>query len=150
MTGRKLWCLGVLTLGVAFAGAQAAASAPPGRYVADTTGDVVFDTRTKLTWQLSADVTPRDFSAASKHCASVEQAGNSDWRVPSIRELLSLVDITEPQGRIDPLFVASPATTFWSATVSAANAASAWTVSFDFGGSDVQDKGSAFRVRCVR
>ncbi|NCC24047.1 MAG: DUF1566 domain-containing protein [Deltaproteobacteria bacterium] len=58
--------------------------------------DVVFDPATGLTWAPKADLCgPCDWDGALQAVAMIRQAnhlGRNDWRLPNIRELLSLVD----------------------------------------------------------
>ena len=49
----------------------------------------IVDTRTGLVWQSRPDATPKTFEEARTYCAS--QGGM--WRVPTKKELLTLVDI---------------------------------------------------------
>jgi hypothetical protein len=54
-------------------------------------GDVVFDSKTGLTWEF-ADRIQLTYDAAAESCAALRKGGASDWRVPTWIELLSIVD----------------------------------------------------------
>ena len=96
----------------------------------------VYDTRTKLTWQLVVSSASFVLADAKAHCASsaVQSAlGGSGWRLPTVKELYTLVDLSRPAApKIDPIFAAGlPGTTFWSSTPWAGHAATyAFKVAF--------------------
>lgn len=62
--------------------------------------------------------------------------GISNWRLPNVKELESLIDLSVPSGsRINATyFPATPNSFTWSSTPFAGNAAEAWYVSFFSGG----------------
>jgi hypothetical protein len=62
-------------------------------------------------------------------------AGNSDWRLPTAEELLSLADYTTYSPAINAtLFPLTPWAYFWSASSYALNPTDAWYVDFNYGG----------------
>jgi hypothetical protein len=70
--------------------ASADAKAPAGRYVVGAT--TVFDTKTKLTWERSwTDLLT--YEGASDRCAKL----GGGWRLPTVKELFTIVDYTAPQ-----------------------------------------------------
>jgi hypothetical protein len=78
-------------------------------------------------------------------------AGQSDWRLPTIAELATLVDYTTTSNPLNAtLFPATPKTSFWSSSAYVSNASYAWTVSFSYGGSSGSPKSIAYPVRLVR
>ena len=55
--------------------------------------DVVTDAATKLAWQVTnLLVTPKTWQESLAYCEGLTHAGKSDWRLPSIKELATLVD----------------------------------------------------------
>ncbi len=109
----------------------------------------VTDTCTGLMWQESTAHGTYTWQDALKYCESVEDVGHSDWRLPNIRELLSIVDYGRSDLKIDPVFGAE-SNWYWSSTTSAGYPGGAWGVGFHSG--DVNDHGKAYVcfVRAVR
>jgi hypothetical protein len=128
----------------------AGAETPPGRYTV-TSGTVV-DTRTNLTWQRNLDAGSYTHAAAITYCANLVLASFSDWRLPLISELLTLVDPTRSSPAIDTAaFPSTPSDLFWASSLSVVSAGDAWDVNFTGGGSGFSNTGSnMYRVRCVR
>jgi Protein of unknown function (DUF1566) len=118
-----------------------------------TTGaQTVSDSRTKLTWQRTAP-SIATWPNAKGYCQSqgVETLlGGTGWRLPTRRELLTLVDTTRSKPSIDLIFPAPTVTDFWSSTPFAGPGFAAWKVNFDFGTSEYNPTTTPYAVRCVR
>jgi uncharacterized repeat protein (TIGR01451 family) len=125
----------------------------------------VTDTKTGLVWQACAvgqtfnagmgncDGTATTYSYADAMKLPSDFAGQSDWRVPNVSELLSIVDLRKVNPSINKsLFPNPPAVWFWSASVYAYNPSYAWIVSFEYGGDDYSNgyKNDDYAVRLVR
>jgi len=129
-----------------------ALSCPPshaiGPYIAGT--NTVVDQGTGLEWQKSDDAIPRTWQDALAYCENLSLSSRTDWRLPNIRELKSIVDESRYYPAIDPVFT-SQLSSYWSATtVTDAPGTSAWHVHFG-NGDDIWDlKGKTHHVRCVR
>lgn len=127
----------------------------PSPYVRNTfsaDGDgTVFDKTTGLTWEQSGSPYPTTWEAAHDHIARLNRerfAGRADWRLPTVDELLSLVDET-PHGRdlcIEPVFDTTQRR-LWSADRRSFIAA--WYVSLDLGFVSWQDFTGYYHVRGV-
>ena len=78
--------------------------------------------------------------------------GHADWRIPSIKELLSLRDLGRVVSPAIDLsaFPDAPPTQFWSSTTLASLPSSAWTVQFSFGDTVFGPKTDALHLRLVR
>lgn len=77
--------------------------------------------------------------------------GHSDWRLPSRKELLSIVDSGRYSPSIDPdYFPNTPSLNFWSASPYASNSSSAWSVAFGSGNPYGYGHTSILRARAVR
>ncbi len=123
------------------------ADAPPGRYVA--TADTVIDTRTGLIWQ-RASGPQLDFQAANNYCANLALGGT--WRLPSIKELVTLVDYGRAFPAIDSTaFPGTPTLATWSSTRRAGTPTQfALMIGFGNGATSYSPVTSAHWVRCVR
>ncbi|MFC1610621.1 DUF1566 domain-containing protein [Myxococcota bacterium] len=123
---------------------------------------VVQDSVTGLMWQgctngLSGPAcgngTPdrKDWLRAVSHCDGLLWDGFSDWRLPDLFELQSIVDYGEGDPAVDPVaFAGTPSFMSWSSTTDAVNDGEAWYVGFYSGFSSTGPKVNTRDVRCVR
>lgn len=65
------------------------------QFTRDAQNGVVLDNKTHLMWQDNEDVVNKRFQwgGAEKYCSGLSLAGYDDWRVPTISELSSIVDL---------------------------------------------------------
>jgi hypothetical protein len=148
----ELWTLLALLSAMVLLGLQgpARAATPADRYVIDRTADTVADTRTGLVWQRLTQPGVFDWQAAKARCVG-------GFRLPSYKELLTLVDPTRVRPAIDPAFRGvseaedTPSAVFWSASPYVGKDGAAWDVSFADGGNSGNGDVARFNhVRCVR
>ena len=106
----------------------------------DNGNSTVSDNATGLTWTQSdsgsstgSETGGMDWEAALNYCESLDTGGSSDWRLPNVKELQSIVDYsrspdTTNSAAIDPIFNTSSITNeagqvdypfFWSSTTHA-------------------------------
>jgi Protein of unknown function (DUF1566) len=138
---------------------DADASAPTGRYVvtsggtdAGTGNGTVCDTKTKLTWQQTAPSTTYTWANAKTYCAGVGASlGGTGWRLPTLKELQTIVDYSQSNPSIDSTaFPSTPVASFWSSSPLAGSSSLAWYVSFVLGDTDSFGISNTNNVRCVR
>jgi uncharacterized protein DUF1566 len=125
----------------------------------DVHAQEVLDLATGLRWQRTAAPKPLPFRAAATYCGQLKlgarqgekKANKNTWRVPTLVELLTLIDEGATAPMIDrAAFPDTPPEPFWTSSTFANGAELAWYVRFDQGAGLYGRLIEAFRVRCVR
>jgi hypothetical protein len=118
----------------------------------DSVKEVVTDPNTKLMWQddVSVKTTKKDWQGALKYCKNLKFAGFSDWRLPKMSELESIVDDTKYNPAIKDGFVNVTADYYWSSSPDVSDSSRAWYLFFDYGSVFWYVKSNSTLVRCVR
>lgn len=129
----------------------ARADAPAGHYTAS--GGIVTDTRTGLDWQQVMEMTGTEADAVD-YCASLD-LGGTGWRLPSMKELETIVDDSRYKPAIDPIFsffgTASSSWRTWSSSpLYGLEQAYGWFVDFTDGSAWYQYLVEKGGIRCVR
>jgi len=116
------------------------------RFVDNDNGTVT-DTETGLIWQKD-HAGPMSWTQAMDYASKLELAGYTDWRLPTIKELITLIDF----GKHDPAsnFPGMPSEWFWSSSPYAPYSVRTWYVNFNFGSVHNDVKYFDYYVRCVR
>lgn len=115
------------------------------------------DTKTFLSWRRSV-TGDRTFVEAND--AQVSCPAGASYRIPTMKELLTLVD-EQPHDEYEDgglvartidrsAFPLTPAAEFWTSTTSAADPSLGWVVDFSTGAALLRNKGEKHFVRCVR
>ena len=127
---------------------------PTEQFIIDADKGTVLDTKTVLMWKRCVEgrsgvdcMTGNEqylaWGEALRQAADSTHAGYKDWRVPSVKELKSLVEAACFQASInEDVFPETPADWTWSSTPSpssTAGALPAWFVSFYYGRSEFID-----------
>jgi len=126
-------------------------TSPTNRYLVNA--GTARDVRTGVTWQVAAFPTTQLYDEAKASCAALSLGGaGAPWRLPSVRELVTIIDESrETAPLIPPLFEAGPKARYWSETIRANPATAAYAV--DTGTANVHQESIAserMAVRCVR
>ena len=139
----------------------ATALAPAGQYATfNKDNTTITDHQTALQWQRGF-TTATSWDDANAQCNALVLGGISGWRLPSVKELLTLVDEAVDEeyvtGRQPPLqyfaidpraFPTTPSGSFWAWPMQ--NNGQAWRVDFATGESHPDSpSNSGFYVRCV-
>ena len=113
-------------------------------------GDIVSDRNTGLTWQSRPDSQTRTWSDARNYCQELELEGGG-WRLPLLKELLSIVDSTRfMTATFQKAFARTVSDRYWTATEAINNRGRVYTVDFTFGGSFHEMPDVLHWTRCVR
>jgi hypothetical protein len=134
-----------------------AAGAPNPATLVDNKNGTVTDMVTGLIWQQrwapgipGAPTEVLTQIQAADYCQSLILGGYQDWRVPTLIELVSIVDDSTSNPSTYPSFAATPPVVFWSATPTAGVPANAWAVTFSNGEFLASQMSNAHHIRCVR
>lgn len=112
----------------------------------------VKDLTTGLIWSRHTIGTERhEWSDAKQIAADVRLCGWSDWRLPTRKELLSIVDDTRVSPAINKDFFECKSDWYWTSTEAARSSGYAWIVLFGYGNSGWNFRGNyGGFVRAVR
>ncbi len=129
----------------------ALAAAPPGRFVVNAAAGTVRDGTTNLTWQRTVSGT-YTWTQATTYCQGLNLGGfSTGWRLPTKKELETLVDFRVVNPSIDvTAFPSTPLAAFWTSTPYAGSSGNAWFVNFNNGASYNDGASFTLSVRCVR
>ena len=119
----------------------------------DSGNGMVTDNDTGLMWQKKDSSARRTWSAARSYCTKLSLGGHSDWRLPGVMELISIVDygISDPGSTINgTYFPKTDADVYWSSTADAKDKDVAWYVLFQNGFVNTELRSNEYHVRCVR
>jgi hypothetical protein len=117
-------------------------------YYRDDSQKIVTDRITGLSWQ-DDTVDQKSFDEATAYCESLSLGGYDDWRMPTIRELMNILQHGE-DSTPDIFQTWNTHWNYWSGTSLDANDSKAWGVSASSGIDTNMEKGSIENVRCVR
>ena len=113
---------------------------------------MVKDPKTNLIWEDTQHTTEDKvtYKEAKAYCDALKQGSFENWRIPTLPELLSIVDYT----RYDPAILkefkhVDEDTLYWSSSPYAAHADSFWGVKFEDGATEDASQTYNRYVRCV-
>jgi len=124
-------------------------SAPPLRYTVNTAIGFVRDNVTGLVWQRGIGPGTYNWDGARSYCQSLPLDGKR-WRLPSVKELLTIVDPTSSPV-IDANAFTPSSEFFWTSTPEEASTGfQVWLVEFALGTSSARQTTESRYVRCVQ
>ena len=121
-------------------------------------GSQVIDAQTGLTWRRCTEGQTWKAGTCSGNSISTSWLGaqqlardaGANWRLPSVKELATLLDYTRFNPAIDPVaFPRTPVSNYWSSTPYIDKPNFAWAVGFQFGGIQYWHHDIGYRVRLV-
>jgi Protein of unknown function (DUF1566) len=112
-------------------------------------------TATYFNWYKASGTYDASYNSPSQSvCGDIRVSGYSDWRLPTKKELRSIVDYSIPYPTrptiVGAYFPNTVSSVYWSSTTVAAGPVVAWGVDFGDGLVSYYNKGDDFYVRCVR
>jgi len=115
---------------------------------------VVTDSTTGLQWQddysdNNGNIKEATWQDAIDYCEALTLDGGR-WRLPNIRELNSIADLSRVNPAIDPTFQHTAADNYWSSSTGEGGHGYAWYVGIDYGHRYASSKDGSYYVRCVR
>jgi len=111
------------------------------------------DEKTGLIWQDNTEISQNDlnYNDALKYCKNLKVDGFSDWRLPSIREMYSIVDLSQKRPALKNGFEIRDDGRYWTSTLFSKNPkGEAWYISMRYGEAEAYNKSRVYHVRCVR
>ena len=114
--------------------------------------DVVFHAKTGLSWQdnRSAMSEKLTYEESEKFCANLKAGKYTDWRIPTLKELSSIVDYTRYDPAILDGFSSGGSVYYWSSTPYQGDTDKMWGINFKSGATDANGKNYTRHIRCVR
>ena len=121
------------------------------RFVVLLDGAAVTDVQTGFIWEQSPDFFYGAWAEAIAHCQAKTVGGQAGWRLPTIKELASLIDSSQkdpalPSGHP---FGNIKSSIYWSSTPSETDDIVAWHVSFFTGEVVTDQKSQTRRAWCM-
>ena len=112
--------------------------------------DIMTDTTSGLVWQDIHGGGSNTWLQALEYCASLDYAGFSDWRLPSLNELLSIINDDKTSPASDFTNVAKMP--YWTSTSSMTDPSQALYINFSTGriGASYKTNPGSRYVKCVR
>ena len=133
-----------------------------GAHFTDNGDSTITDNATGLMWKQCSEgqsgascgtgsATSLTWANALLACEADTTASNTDWRLPNVNELSSIIDFGGSVPAINATyFPATGSNNYWSSTTYNQSGSFAYEVFFDDGGRDVYNKTTTIKVRCVR
>ena len=116
----------------------------PSRFTDNGDGTVT-DKETNLVWMKQDDGKRRTWKEAKEYAEeNMAKLPGEGWRLPTVKELISIVDYEKNSPAIDPVFTNTQSAYYWTSSPHAGYSVSAWSVSFgggyvDWYGTNVED-----------
>jgi len=115
------------------------------------TATTLKDSVTGLVWQLEPDPTGKTHADAAKYCDDLELGGQTDWRLPTRLEYVTVLDLGTGTGYAMPPGILLETTgAHWTASATGSAADQFFTMNDQFGAWTVAVDSTALRARCVR
>lgn len=114
--------------------------------------NIVIDIKKNLMWQDNQENVEftENWTLSKEYCSSLTLNGYTDWKLPSIKELQSIVDISKKKPSINSEFKFVVPSSYWSKSQDLVNKNNAWYVGFKTGATFRDSKDYDCYIRCIR
>ena len=119
----------------------------------DNSDGTITDLKTSLEWQQQDDNSSKPWLTALSYCEGLEIGSKTDWRLPNVKELSSIVDYSKSPTIDETEFPDTESTYYWTSTT----VVSIFAYFIEFSGGtifyqykDIAGQGGEYFVRCVR
>jgi hypothetical protein len=113
---------------------------------------IVKDSHLNLIWQDAVNVKyrKRSWSNANKYCENLTLTKRTEWRLPTLPELLSTIDYSKSSPALVEAFSFSSASGYyWTASTISTDNRYAWYIAIDKGNTYAYSKAEKVLFRCV-
>ncbi len=109
-------------------------------------------THNTLLWQDNSAVTTQEYDSdeAKAYCNALELEGHTNWHLPTLHELFSLIDLKKRAPALIDGISTCADDYYWSSTIFVSDHYSYWSIDFTTGKTKVFSPGTSLYVRCVR
>jgi len=111
------------------------------------------DENSGLVWQDDQSIAKveRSYSGAIEYCKDLKIDGFDDWRLPTLKEFYTIVDLRRNRPAIKGGFEMRVDDKFWTTTLFVKNPKKeAWRINMSFGEAEPYNQNRSYRIRCVR
>ena len=114
--------------------------------------NIVTDTTTNLMWQDNLESTQylEDITMAKTYCDNLILNGYIDWRMATIEELETIIDVSNKDMAIKKEFKYTTATQYWTQSQNITEQNMFWYIDFKTGAVNFDARDNKYTVRCVR
>ena len=106
----------------------------PVSHFTDNSDGTIRDNFTGLIWQKIQSPDAMTWEDALAYCSSLSLAGKNDWRLPNVKELQSLNDVTLSKPSFNKNYFTNVlGGNYWSSTTMVNTATVAWDINVDYG-----------------
>ncbi len=109
------------------------------------------DTKTNLMWQDTVEVNYKeDITLGRVYCEELILNGHIDWRLPTLKELQTLIDQNGGKNYLNKKFLFFKKGNYWSNTLNILDRTKYWVVDFQNGKVSSESGKTLNHIRCVR
>jgi hypothetical protein len=114
--------------------------------------NIVIDKTSNIMWQDNQESTQHleDITMAKTYCENLILNGYIDWKMATIEQLQSIIDITNKEIAVKKEFQYTSASKYWSMSNNIINTNQFWYVDFKTGIVNFSTKNDKYTVRCIR